>query len=637
MGEHKIAQDVDTEQLRGFMRCLLTDLLALERMIDSDLIEDGVRRIGAEQEMFLIDEAWRPAPVALDVLDRIEDDHFTTELALFNLEANLDPQIYGGDCLSRMETQLNGLLAMARAAAAKCQADILLTGILPTLRKADLDMSNMTPMPRYYALNKALTWLKGGHYEFRIRGNDELLLQHDSVMVESCNASFQVHFQVGAREFPQLYNIAQAVTGPVLAAATNSPLLFGRRLWRETRIALFEQAVDTRSSAEHLRERSSRVHFGRSWVRNSVLEIFREDVARFRSVLGIESPEDPFAAINAGEVPQLRALRLHNGTVYRWNRACYGVLDGKAHLRIENRVLPSGPTPVDEIANAAFWFGLIAALNKHHPDITRVLNFEAAKDNFQSAARYGLDAQITWIGGRTYPVRNLLLSRLIPMAREGLAMGGIYQEDVDRYMGVLEDRVRTARTGSRWMLDSLAELKDQGSPGERLNAIVAGIKSRQQAGDPVSTWSLAQRMEAGGLKHNFLRVEQYMTTDLFTVHEDEALDLVANLMEWEKIRHVPVEDQHNRLVGLVSYRSLLRLLARGMTGEDGKSIPVKDIMLRDPVTVTPDTSTLDAVQLMRKHRIGCLPVVKDDRLVGIITERDFMDMATNLLEEKLKG
>ena len=220
---------------------------------------------------------------------------------------------------------------------------------------ADLGLENMTPHPRYYALNEAMGALRDGAYELYIKGLDELLLKHDSVMLEACNASFQIHFQSDADEFPNLYNIAQVVAAPVLAAATNSPLLFGRRLWRETRIALFQQSVDTRSSMDFLRERSPRVTFGRDWVQRSVVEVFQEDISRFRALVTGEIEEDSLEQLAAGKIPRLRALCLHNGTVYRWNRACYGLTDGKPHLRIENRVLPSGPTVTDEVANAVLF------------------------------------------------------------------------------------------------------------------------------------------------------------------------------------------------------------------------------------------------------------------------------------------
>jgi CBS domain-containing protein/gamma-glutamylcysteine synthetase len=618
------------------MRHLLNDLRALEQIVSSGMIESGVRRIGAEQEMFLVDSSWRPAPAAMKLLPEIDDPHFTTELGLFNLEINLDPYAFGDDCLSRMEQQLETLLDKAREVAARSQLEVVLTGILPTIRKSDLDLDNMTPLDRYKALNDAMNRLRGGAYELRIKGLDELLLKHDSVMLESCNASFQFHFQVGADEFANLDNIAQAVAGPVIAAATNSPLLFGRQLWRETRIALFMQAVDTRSSSHHLRDRSPRVTFGTRWVDRSVVELFREDVARFRTLVGGELDEDPFAVLAAGRAPELKALRLHNSTVYRWNRACYGITGGKPHLRIENRVLPSGPTVIDEVANAAFWFGLISALSSTYEDITEVMAFDDAAVSFHAAARYGLRAELNWLGGETMPAHELILKRLLPLAREGLESRQIRGADVERYLDVIEHRVRTRRTGSDWLVTSLADMKGKGTPGERLNALTAATVARQKSNVPAADWERARLDEAGGWKHNFLKIEQFMTTDLFTVTEDEPMDLVASLMEWERIRHVPVEDHQNRLVGLISYRSLLRLLAKGGVGTEGAHTAVSEIMHRTPLTVSPETSTLDAIELMRRHRVGCLPVVKDGRLVGIVSERDFMNVAAELMEEKLR-
>jgi CBS domain-containing protein len=617
MGKKEIKTELNGEDRRSFMRHLLDDLRALEETIERGLIESGKRRVGAEQEMFLVDPSWRPAPASLDMLREIDDPHFTTELGLFNLEINLDPHEFGGRCLSMMEDQLNDLLNKARSVGDRLGVHVVLTGILPTIRKSDLGLENMTPHDRYKALNRAMTELRGGAYEFRIKGLDELYVHHDSVMLEACNASFQVHFQVGADEFANLYNISQAVAAPVIAAATNSPVLFGKQLWRETRIALFQQAVDTRSSSHHLRERSPRVNFGSKWVKRSVTELFREDIARFRTLVGAKLDEDPFEKLEKGEPPELKALCLHNSTVYRWNRACYGITGGKAHLRIENRVLPSGPTVVDQVANAAFWFGLIIALSDEHDDIASRMTFEEATINFHAAGRMGLHSELTWLDGETLPAQVLLRERLIPLAREGLASRGVDSTDVDRYLGVLERRILSKKTGSQWLVDSLKAMKDHGTVGERLNAVVAGTVERQRKGRPVSEWEVATLEEAGGWKHNFLKVEQYMTTDVFTVTEDEPLDLVASLMEWERIRHVPVEDHENRLVGLISYRSLL-----GMN--------------REPVTVPPEMDTLEAIAIMRRVKVGCLPVVKDGRLVGIVTERDFMNVAAELMEQKLK-
>ena len=439
--------------------------------------------------------------------------------------------------------------------------------------------------------------------------------------------------QVGAKEFANLYNIALALAGPTLACACNSPLLFGRRLWAETRIALFQQAVDTRSPS-HGRMVPPRVTFGDRWVRQSVTQLYREDIARFRTLVGVQFDEDPHARIAEGQAPDLKSLRLHNGTVYRWVRACYGVTEGKPHLRIENRVLPAGPSVVDEIANAAFWYGLMIALAARYDDITRVTEFEHASSNFVSGARQGLGATMTWLEGAELSVPKLALEHLLPLADEGLRSGGVDDRDRARYLGVIERRVGTGRSGARWMLHSLAAMRDHGTPAERLNALTAATAARQASGKPVSEWEPGRLDEGGGWSNNYLKVEQYMTTDLYTVHEEDPIALAAQLMEWQRIRHVPVEDHEHRLVGLVSYRAILRLLAASGQTDVG-SVPVSQVMKRDPVTVGPDLTTMRAVEVMRKYGVGCLPVVHRDRLVGIVTEGDFMDIARQLLEEKL--
>lgn len=639
MGEKKdvIGGPEEQEALRAFTRSLLQDLHALGRMVEGGLLEEGVRRVGAEQEAFLVDRSLRAAPVALRVLERLADpSHFTTELGLFNIEMNLDPLPLAGDCFRRMEGQLLDLLRRARAAAKQEDSDIVLTGILPTIRKSDLGLDGMTPYPRYHALNAAMNRLRGAEFEIHLKGVDELHMRHDNVMVEACNASFQTHLQVGAEEFARLYNVAQVVAAPVLAAACNSPLMFGRRLWRETRIPLFQQSVDARPGEHHFRETAPRVDFGRRWVKGSVLDFFQDGISRHRVLIATDAGEDPVARLARGEVPELKALRLHNGTIYKWNRACYGILDGKPHLRIENRVMPSGPTPVDEVANAAFWYGLMLAMADGGEDVTKRMSFDDARHNFVAAARHGIGADFLWFDGREISAQRLVLEELLPMARRGLALHAVDSADSDRYLGVIEERVRTGRTGAAWMLKSLASMEGQGTEGERLNALTAGTIARQWDGTPVARWGPAVIGEGGGWKSNYLKVEQYMTTDLFTVHEDDALDLVANMMIWQRTRHVAVEDSRHRLVGLVSHRSLLRVLARLLQEGKCDPIPVSEVMKRDPWCVAPETSTLRAVELMRKHGIGCLPVVEDGRLVGMINDGHLMDVAGKLLEQNLR-
>ncbi|HEX9794456.1 MAG TPA: CBS domain-containing protein [Planctomycetota bacterium] len=513
-----------------------------------------------------------------------------------------------------------------------------MTGILPTLRVADMGEQAMTDNPRYRALEEAFRKLRGvDAYRFRIKGVDELILQHQSFILEACNTSFQVHLQVGAAEFPSLYNLAQLVSAPVLAAAVNSPLLFGKRLWQETRLALFQQSVDTRKEELPQREFRPRVSFGTDWVRNSVLDIFREDIARFRALLGTEAWEDPFEAIEAGRAPSLDALRLHNGTVYRWNRACYGISDGRAHLRIENRILPAGPTPADEVANAALWFGLLHGLAARIGDPADSFSFDQAKANLLAAAQQGLDSQIVWIDGERHPARELLLEQLLPIAEEGLVGAGFDAGDASHYLGLLRARVASGRTGARWLLDSLAGMDKKSSDGQRMAALVAATLNRQGGDRPGHEWDPAQLEEVSATwKDHYEAVGDYMFRDLFTVHQDELVDLAANVMDWQHLRHVPVEDDDHHLVGLVTHRTLLRFFAR----HDGaqRAVPVGQIMEKQAITVHPETPALQAIALMRDRKFSCLPVVDaDKRLVGMLSEHDFIQIAAQLLEQKLRG
>jgi CBS domain-containing protein len=641
VGEQLVSGNPRPEELRHFMKCLLNDVWALETMLRRGMIETGVRRIGAEQELVLVEDAYRPALMNIRVLEALNDPLFTTELAQFNVEANLPPLSLGGDCLRQVEDSLIEKVEDLRKVVRGMGADVVLTGILPTLRVQDICMESMTPMERYRALNDALSRLRGDPYELRINGADELIIKHDSVMLEACNTSFQVHLQVDPEDFARSYNIAQLLAAPVLAAAVNSPLLFGRRLWNETRVAVFQQAVDTRTSSYYLQDHSSRVHFGRRWVQKSALELFQEDIARFRVLLGTGTPPpDPFEELNAGRPPKLKALQLHNSTVYRWNRACYGISEGKPHLRIENRVLPAGPSVLDEVSNAAFWLGLMQICPRVYGDVKDKLPFEDCRANFVAAARRGLAAQLTWLNGKEVPVTDLILDELLPMARTGLEQAKIDPADIDRYLGVVEERVRSRQTGAKWQLASLDRMKGKGTLSQQLCALTAATIEHQLTNTPGHEWPLANLASARAMTQSYMSVEQIMTTDVYTVNQEELLELVARIMDWKNIRYVPVEDDQLHLVGLISHRAMLRYLARDVEGPPDRNVPVKQIMHRlqdDLVTISPETLTIDALEKMRAHRVGCLPVVKDDRLVGIVTERDFMRIAAQLLEQQLRA
>jgi CBS domain-containing protein len=633
----KPVPDRSPDAFRSFTKALLTDLQALEEILARGMIETGVRRLGAEQEAFLVDKTFHPSPTAPEVLKRLANDAFTPELARFNIEMNLSPVLLQGPSFRTVHAEIESLLELARAAAKEEGADVLLAGILPTISKADLTLENITPIPRYFALNDAMNRIRGGTpYNLKVVGWDELHVEHDSVMLEACNASCQFHLQVSAEEFAPFYNAAQAVLAPVLAAAANSPLLFGKRLWAETRIALFQQSLDTRDTSVHQRDVLPRVRFGEHWVEGSVVELFSEDIARFRVLLAEEMDEDPLSLLREGGVPKLKALQFFNGTIYRWNRPCYGVTGGRPHLRIESRVLPSGPTVLDEVANGAFWTGLVLGIPEEIGDVTKRMDFDEARSNFIAAARLGLNAGFEWFDGESVDARTLILDRLLPIADRSLRAAGVDDEDVDKYLGVIRDRVDSGQNGAVWALRSVANLKGKGTRTERLAAITATALRLQNEGRPVHEWEPATLVEAGGWQHTFLRVGQYMNTTLFTVNEDELVELAAFLMDRKQIRHVPVEDDQHRLVGLLSYRQVLRMLA----DSPGKGIPqdvqVRDIMDPHPVSVGPDTPTIDAIELMRKHDVSCLPVLKEDRLVGLVSEREFLPIAYQLLRDKLE-
>ncbi len=641
MGTQEIRKLEDANAMRRFTRQVMQDMQALEYMLREGMFETDVRRIGAEQELFLVDDRWQPAPISMEVLERSDDSRLVTELTRFNLEFNLDPHVFEGDCLRQMERQINEMLTYVRGLVREEGGEVVMVGILPTIHLSDLKLDNMAPMPRYFALNDAImAQREGSPAQYQIRGVDELFFQHDNILVEGCNTSFQTHFQVTPEEFPHYYNVAQLIAGPVLAAATNSPVLFGKRLWKETRIALFQQAVDTRSSNLYLREMSPRVNFGTDWCRESVMDIYKEDIARFRMLFTTEFDEDPFATLEAGGVPSLRALQLHNGTVYRWNRACYGITAGKPHLRIENRILPAGPSVVDEVANAAFWFGAVHGLARKYHDIPSIMDFDLAKSNFIAAARLGLSSQMAWLHGESVPVDELICEELLPVAQEGLAAAGIDAEDIQRYLDVIRERVEHSRTGAMWQVNSLAQMKrQQTTRAERLSALVEKMIEAQREGKPGHRWELASFDKKMGVRRIMgTRVEHYMSTDLFTVHEEELVEFVAVLMDWRRIRHVVVEDNKHRLVGLVTHRRLLRYLAeRSAVSQEHlpKDVPVKDIMIRNPISISPEASNVEAIQVMRKHGVGALPVVRNGELVGIITEGDFVRVAGHLLDDTL--
>ncbi len=633
MGEQNISRGGDNEAKRLFTRAVLNDLRALELMIDKGLIETGARRIGAEQEMFITDHDYSPSLTALDILADITDERFTNEIALFNIEANLTPRRFQGKCLSEMEEEIKEVISIAKHHAGNHDAKIILAGILPTLGQMDLTLDSITPVDRYYELNDRLKQIRGSDFRLDIRGVDELSITHDNFLLEAMNTSFQVHFQVSGNEFVNMYNLSQAVTAPLMAVAVNSGLIHHHRLWHESRIAVFQNSIDTRSTAHQKRGTQPRVHFGNEWI-ESIVDVFRDDISRFSVVLTSDYEEDPVAMVHAGEMPKLKALMLHNGTVYRWNRPCYGVKDNIPHLRIENRVLPSGPSVIDEVANSAFYFGLMSGMSHQVEDITQSLRFSHARNNFLQACRTGLECHFTWVNGESISAAQLIKDELLPIAENGLKMSGIDKADIERYLTTIEKRVDSKQTGAKWAIKSITEMNKELHPDEKVRAVVAEMHDQQTIETPIHEWPLAVPVQRTDWRAGYLLVGQFMTTKLITVRPDDSMDLAASIMDWKRVRHVPVENDEGELVGLVSHRSILK---RIVAGDGYKSTAINEIMNKQPIFAHPKTTTVEAIQIMRDKRISCLPVVDNGKLEGVITEYDLIKIASHVLEADLKA
>ncbi|MGB5708562.1 MAG: CBS domain-containing protein [Arenicellales bacterium] len=631
MGEHQVHDTSNEQRTRAFVRAMLEDISALEVLIEQDLIECGVCRVGVEQEMYIVDKRGNPSPVFDQVLKHLGDKRFTTELAKFNLEVNLAPFPIGGDFLRTMERGLGDVYTLASRAANKADASIVLTGTLPTLRNEHVSLSNLTPELRYQCLNDTCMAARSGKFTLVIDGVDRFEESYESVVIEGASTSFQVHLQVEPERAGALYNLAQLITAPILAVAANSPILINQRLWHETRVALFERAIEYRSKPQMARSFPSRVGFGEAWVRESVLEIFRENAMRYHVIMIRDPIEDPFAALEQGRIPELGALALHNGTVWRWNRPCYGITNGKPHLRIENRALPAGPTIIDEVANAALFYGIMQALEAEADNIPDRIAFEDARDNFLAAAKFGLDADFTWLDQQQITARELLKQILIPAAYRGLKSLKVPAEDIKRYLSVIEGREENSQTGATWLLDSLASV----SESERAQACrdaVAIMLERQSQSIPVHRWEPLKPSDCNEELQALETLRDIMTTDLFTVRPEDLLDLATSMMDWKHFRHVPVESSGGKLVGLLSTRQLLRIGTIGPKSRD-QPIAVSEVMQSNPLTMSPDTPLHDAFAQILRNESGCLLVVSDDRLLGIVTERDLLEAAVARLSE----
>ena len=431
---------------------------------------------GFELEAWLMDRQFLPSPKNAEFIQRFASPMVSPELASFNVEFNYTPQVLAGQALRTLHVEMQQLWDQGTQTAHDMDCHLAMIGILPTVRQSDLSMAHISAMKRYEALNEQVLRLREGKpLQLNIHGIEILRAEHHDVMLESATTSFQIHLQVPLDIAMRAFNASIILSAPMVAVAANSPFLFGKNLWAETRIPLFEQSVEVGGYGGVAHGPLRRVTFGSGYARKSIVEVFVENLDHYPVLLPtlIDEPMDQFANV-----------RLHNGTLWRWNRPLIGIDNGKHHLRIEHRVVPAGPSIVDSIANAALYYGL--AYHYSHCEIAPEIQlpFEIARDNFYHAAQYGLDAALIWTDGKKYGMQHLMLDTLLPKAYQGLKDLGIDESDAKLYLGIIEARVKNNCNGAAWQRAYVAK------HGQDMATLIKAYVERQNSGEPVHEWSL---------------------------------------------------------------------------------------------------------------------------------------------------
>jgi gamma-glutamyl:cysteine ligase YbdK (ATP-grasp superfamily) len=479
---------ISGEDRRNYREKLRRSLDVFDRMLRESIFDTNLSLVGQEIELNLVDENGEPSMRNAAVLDAIANPAWATELGQFNIEINVPPRALSGDALAALEDEIRADLNAADTKARGSGSRLVMIGILPTLRQDDVHEGNLSANARYRVMNEQIFAARGEDIRIAIDGSEQLLTHADSITPEAACTSVQLHVQVSPEAFASYWNAAQAIAGVQVALGANSPFLFSRQLWHETRITLFEQATDTRP--EELKQQGvrPRVWFGERWI-TSVFDLFEENIRYFPALLPICEDEDPLAALQSGRCPRLDEMTLHNGTIYRWNRPVYAAVDGKPHLRVENRVLPAGPSVADTVANAAFYYGLVRALAEAQRPIWTQMSFATAAENLHAAARHGMEAQLYWPGLGEAPAAELILRRLLPLARAGLDRWGVNEVDADRLLGIVERRCVTGQTGAAWQMAAAgAHASDGADRTEALRLMTQRYIEHMHTNEPVHSW-----------------------------------------------------------------------------------------------------------------------------------------------------
>ncbi|WP_328541010.1 glutamate--cysteine ligase [Streptomyces sp. NBC_00344] len=494
MGEKVEAGGVDPSDRQRYRRKLQQCLAGLGRLLDEKSFDRPKNLMGLEIELNLAGADGMPRMMNAEVLDRIASRDFQTELGMFNLEVNIVPHRLGGQVFDQLAEELRTGLGYAHRKASEVDAGIVMIGILPTLAQHDLVSANLSDVDRYTLLNDQMHAARGEDFLLDIQGVERLTCTSSSIAPEAACTSVQLHLQVTPARFADVWNAAQAIASVQVAVGANAPFLFGKELWRESRPPLFLQATDVRPPEFRAQGVRPRTWFGERWI-ESAYDLFEENLRYFPPLLPMCDEEEPLRVLDDGGVPRLAELVLHNGTVYRWNRPVYDLTDGVPHLRVENRVLPAGPTVTDVIANAAFYYGLVRALADESRPVWKRLPFDVAARNFDRACRYGIEAELEWprqgrSGGVVrVPAVQLVRDELLPLAAAGLDAWGIEPADRDRYLGVIEARCRRRTNGASWQAETYHRALEAGLGRDAaLAATTRRYMELMQEGEPVHSW-----------------------------------------------------------------------------------------------------------------------------------------------------
>jgi len=499
MGDGAVKKTYSERDLQLYREKNQRCLAALNRMLAGHRFAPGPEQMGLEVEVNLVDQKLDPAMANQAVLALINDPTFQLELGQHQIELNVRPRPLAGDEALGLERELRATLDDADRTAYAVGVGTVLIGILPTLRADHFERRWMSPRSRYMQLNEQILAARREELVLDMEGialhgavPERLRCAVDSILPESGCTSLQLHLQVTPENFAAHWNAAQALAGVQVALGANSPFLLGRALWQETRIPLFEQATDTRPPELRNQGVRPRVWFGERWITSSY-DLFEENARYFSPLLPETLDEDPMAVLDAGHTPALSELRLHNSTIWRWNRPVYDVVDGVPHLRIENRVLPAGPTVIDALSNAAFFFGAIRGLTELDQPVWRQMSFSAAAQNLHAGARHGMAGHLYWPGVGWARPDQLVLRVLLELAHQGLRSFGVCDAARERYLGVIEQRCVTRRTGAAWQRKTVQALEAHGVDRQTALAdMLSRYITHMHANQPVHSWPLPE-------------------------------------------------------------------------------------------------------------------------------------------------